>query len=90
MAWTCTRPLTSTAPTTSRLSTPPAQASALPHALHSDQLQARDYAHKDPRGRELATLVKLVDEWGTPVLGAALARCSTTEDGADLVVYTAH
>lgn len=59
-------------------------------AWFSSWAQAQEYAEEDPHGGEIATLVHLVDTYGTDILTRALQACVSSEDRADLTVSTAH
>ena len=52
--------------------------------------EVQDYAENDACGIELAGFVRLVDGYGTDKLSDVLARCSSSEASADLIVSTAH
>jgi superfamily I DNA/RNA helicase len=52
--------------------------------------EVQDYAENDACGIELAGFVRIVDGYGTDKLTDVLARCSSSEDSADLIVSTAH
>lgn len=52
--------------------------------------QVIEYCRADPQGDELALNVKLVEEYGTEAIMAALGQMPRTEEEADLVVSTAH
>lgn len=52
--------------------------------------QAQEYAEEDPHGGEIATLVHLVDTYGTETLTRALRACVPTEAQPALTVSTAH
>lgn len=49
-----------------------------------------DYVTNDPQGDELALMVRLIEDYGTETIIAALGQMPKRESDADLVVSTAH
>lgn len=58
-------------------------------ACFDNWTEVQRYVADDPQGSELLMLVKLVDEYGVPVIMDALERMPG-ENAADLVISTAH